>query len=75
MQKVKAIKSLIAHAIAATAALGLLAFAMLTVAAPQAQATPAIAKGQPCTVCHDGKPPNKANLNDKGKAAQSGMKK
>ena len=75
MQKVKAIKSVIAHALAATAALGLLTFAMLTFAAPHAQATPALAKGQPCTVCHEGKPPNKTNLNDKGKATQSGMKK
>ena len=70
MQNAKAIKSVIAHALAATAALGLLASAMLTFAVSHAQATPAIAKGQPCTVCHDGKPPNKANLNDKGKAAQ-----
>ena len=70
MQQAKAIKAAIAHAIGATAVLALLASAMLTFTAPQAQATPAIAKGQPCTTCHAGTPPNKANLNDKGKAAQ-----
>jgi hypothetical protein len=48
---------------------------MLTIAVPSAQATPALAKGQPCAVCHEGKPPKKANLNDKGKAVQSQMKK
>ena len=28
----------------------------------QAQATPAIAKGRPCSTCHSGSPPSKKNL-------------
>jgi len=45
-----------------TAALVLLTFAMLTFATSNAQATPAIAKGKPCSTCHAGSPPSKSNL-------------
>jgi hypothetical protein len=33
--------------------------------APQAMATPAIAKGRPCSTCHAGSPPSKQNLKKK----------
>lgn len=75
MQKLKTIRSEVAPTITTAIALALLISAMLTIAVPSAQATPALAKGQPCAVCHEGKPPKKANLNDKGKAVQSQMKK
>lgn len=75
MQNAKAIKSAIVSGIAATASVALLAFAMLTVATPNAMATPALAKGQPCTACHAGSPPSTANLNANGKKVQSGLKK
>jgi len=45
-----------------TAALALLTFTMLTFATSNAQATPAIAKGKPCSNCHTGSPPSKSNL-------------
>lgn len=61
MRYAKAIK-LTAAGLIGTATLALLTVAMLTVATPQAQATPAIAKGQPCTNCHAGSPPSKSNL-------------
>ena len=40
---------------------------LLTLALPffetqRVQATPAIAKGRPCTTCHSGSPPSKKNL-------------
>jgi hypothetical protein len=41
------------------------AFLSLTVSVfetQRAQATPAIAKGQPCGNCHSGSPPSKQNL-------------
>jgi len=49
------------------AALGATALFCLTVAVSSltvssAQATPAIAKGKPCTTCHAGSPPSKSNL-------------
>jgi hypothetical protein len=31
----------------------------------KAQATPAIAKGRPCSTCHAGSPPSKQNLKKK----------
>ena len=44
-------------------ALGLfLAFTMPMFEIQKAQATPAIAKGQPCGNCHTGSPPSKKNL-------------
>jgi len=48
-------------------AIGAVALLLLTVAASSltvssAQATPAIAKGKPCTTCHAGSPPSKSNL-------------
>jgi hypothetical protein len=39
-----------------------LSFTMPLFETQQAQATPAIAKGQPCGNCHSGSPPNKGNL-------------
>ena len=46
-----------------SAAVGLvLTFALPMFETQQAQATPAIAKGQPCGNCHSGSPPSKKNL-------------
>ena len=42
--------------------IGFFTFAVLTFAMPNAQATPAIAKGKRCSTCHAGSPPSKANL-------------
>jgi hypothetical protein len=58
----KAIKFAIVSGLGGTAALVFLTFAMLTLATSDAQATPAIAKGKPCTNCHAGSPPSKSNL-------------
>jgi len=69
MQTSKTLKSAIVHGSVAVATLALLAAAILTFETPTAMATPAIAKGQPCTTCHAGSPPSKANLNDTGKKA------
>ncbi|HML08621.1 MAG TPA: hypothetical protein VK430_10905 [Xanthobacteraceae bacterium] len=62
MQYAKTIKLAIVSGFVGTATLVLLTAAMLTVATPNAQATPAIAKGQPCGNCHAGSPPSKSNL-------------
>ncbi len=62
MQYSKAIKFALVSGFVGTAALVLLTFAMLTFATSNAQATPAIAKGQPCSKCHAGSPPSKSNL-------------
>ena len=62
MQHVKALKLAIVSGFVGTATLALLTVAMLTFATPNAHATPAIAKGKPCTTCHAGSPPNKSNL-------------
>lgn len=75
MQHPTTIKSAIIRGTVVTAAVAALGFAMLTVATPSAMATPAIAKGQPCTTCHAGSPPSAGNLNDNGKKVQSGLKK
>ena len=39
-----------------------LAFAIPMVETQKAQATPALAKGQPCGNCHTGSPPSKQNV-------------
>jgi hypothetical protein len=39
-----------------------LMFAMFMFAIQNAQATPKIAKGRPCSACHAGSPPSKGNL-------------
>jgi hypothetical protein len=62
MQYLKAINFAIVSGFVGAAALVLLTFAILAFATPNAQATPAIAKGQPCTNCHSGSPPSKSNL-------------
>ena len=62
MQNAKAIKVAIVSGFVGTATLVLLTFAMLTFATPDAQATPAIAKGKPCNTCHTGSPPSKSNV-------------
>jgi hypothetical protein len=62
MQYLKAINFAVVSGFVGAAALVLLTFAMLTFATPNAQATPAIAKGKPCTNCHAGSPPSKSNL-------------
>ncbi|MFY9895716.1 MAG: hypothetical protein WAK63_16475 [Xanthobacteraceae bacterium] len=69
MQTSKTFKSAIVHGSVAVAALALLAAAFVTFDTPTAMATPAIAKGKPCTTCHTGSPPSKSNLNDAGKKA------
>jgi hypothetical protein len=73
MQNPQAIKSAILRATAATAAVTVLTFAMVTFATPPAQANPAIAKatGQPCTKCHTAPPA----LNDYGKKYKESQKK
>ncbi|MGA2891629.1 MAG: hypothetical protein ABSE22_02090 [Xanthobacteraceae bacterium] len=65
MKNMKTIKSVVVCGTVATAAVALLAFAMLTFATPNAMANPTIAKatGQPCTKCHTAPPV----LNDYGK--------
>jgi hypothetical protein len=40
----------------------LLTFAMICQPMPNAQATPAIGKGQPCNTCHTSSRPNKSDL-------------
>jgi hypothetical protein len=40
----------------------LLAFALISQSMPNAQATPAIGKGQPCNACHTSSRPNKSDL-------------
>jgi len=75
MQYPKAIKSAVVRGTVVTATVALLTFAMLAAATPNAMATPAIAKGQPCTACHAGSPPSAGNLNANGKKVQSGLKK
>jgi len=49
-------------AILSVAVAVLLSFTMPLFETQQAQATPAIAKGQPCGNCHSGSPPSKKNL-------------
>ncbi len=73
MQNPKAIKSAIVRATAATAALTVLSFALVTFATPPALANPAIAKatGQPCTKCHTAPPA----LNAYGQKYKGSMKK
>ena len=39
-----------------------LALAMISVPAPNAEATPAIGKGQPCKTCHTSAKPSKSDL-------------
>lgn len=75
MQNSQVIKSAIVHGMAGAAMLTVLTFAMVTFVTPNASATPALAKGQPCTACHTSTPPTKGNLNDAGKKVQSGLKK
>ncbi len=58
MQYTGAIKLAIVSGLAAI----FFAFTMLTFETQKAQATPAIAKGQPCGNCHTGSPPSKKNV-------------
>jgi hypothetical protein len=39
-----------------------LALAMISVPAPNAEATPALGKGQPCKTCHTSTKPSKSDL-------------
>ena len=52
----------IASGFVCTVTLAFVTFAMLTFATPNAQATPALAKGKPCGSCHRGSPPSKSNV-------------
>ena len=60
MQSVKAITLGVVGGIVGTAFL--LAFAMISLPAPNAEATPAIGKGQPCKTCHTSAKPSKSDL-------------
>ena len=60
MQSVKAITLGVVGGIVGTAFL--LAFVMISLQAPNAQATPAIGKGQPCKTCHMSSKPSKSDL-------------
>jgi cytochrome c551/c552 len=51
-----------ARIIIGAVALFCLTVAMSSLTVSSAQATPAIAKGQPCGTCHTGSPPSKANV-------------
>jgi len=62
MQKPKAIRLAIMSGFVGAVTLVFFTSAELTFATPNAQATPAIAKGKPCNTCHAGSPPSKANL-------------
>ena len=69
MRNAKTRHGVLAKAAAATSAL-LLAGAIIVITSGQSFATPAIAKGQPCTKCHTTPPA----LNDYGKKVKSGGK-
>ena len=62
MRYPKAIVFAIVSGFVGTATLVLLTFAMLAFTTSNSQATPAIAKGKPCSNCHAGSPPSKSNL-------------
>ena len=49
-------------AIVGTVAAGLLAFSIIQLGAPRAEATPAIAQGKACNVCHTSSSPSKSDL-------------
>jgi cytochrome c551/c552 len=49
-------------ALGSAAAFAFVLSAMLMLGSPNAQATPAIAKGKPCGTCHTGSPPSKSNV-------------
>ena len=56
------LKTTLLAAAAGLAAAALLAITGLTVTSQDAAATPALAKGRACPVCHTGAPPTKANV-------------
>jgi hypothetical protein len=60
MRSVKAITLGVVGGIVGTAFL--LAFVVVYLSAPNAQATPAIGKGQPCKTCHTSSKPSKSDL-------------
>jgi hypothetical protein len=62
MQSKRQILRAIASGVVGVATLVFVVCAMLTFAAPKGEATPALAKGKPCTTCHAGSPPSKSNL-------------
>jgi hypothetical protein len=67
MRSAKTINSAIVTAVIGAVAFFFLTVAMSSLTVPSAQATPAIAKGKPCSTCHAGSPPSKANLKKKKK--------
>ena len=67
MRSAKMIKSGIVSAVIAAVALFFLTVAMSSLTVSSAEATPAIAKGKPCTTCHAGSPPSKSYLKKKKK--------
>jgi hypothetical protein len=62
MQSKRQILRAIASGVVGVATLVFVVCAMLTFAVPKGEATPALAKGKPCTTCHAGSPPSKSNL-------------
>jgi len=64
MLRGKLIRSRVMGKFVGGAALVLMAFAILLLAAPKANATPALANGKPCNACHTSSPPTKSNVKD-----------
>ena len=62
MRFAKALKLVLAGVIGGTAAIALLTAATVRFAALEAQATPAIGKGKPCTACHTSSKPSKSDV-------------
>ena len=59
-QHTKALKLAIVGTVGVAA--GVLAFSIIQFAAPRAEATPAIAQGKACNVCHTSSSPSKSDL-------------
>ena len=66
MQYARALKLAIVSGVAGGVAAVLLTFAAVPVATSTAEATPALAKGQPCSACHTSSKPSKSDVK-KGK--------
>lgn len=64
-RQIRPVRTTLLAGAAALAAAALLAITGLTVTSQVASATPALAKGKACPVCHTGSPPTKANVKKK----------
>jgi hypothetical protein len=65
MQFATTLKLAIISALAGTVTAVLLTFATAPFASFEAEATPAMAKGQPCTACHTSSKPSKSDVKKK----------